>query len=727
MVDLWTISESTFERSRIRHNETVFTQGNGYMGTRGAFEEFYPGEQRTTFVHGIFDDLPVVFTELANFPDWMELEILLAGERFSLANGELLSFERHLDLRNGLLTRTLRWRSPQGRMTRIEFHRFISLDDVHLACIQVRIVPEDYAGTIEVRSGLDAGADNLNFKHWNWLEQGIDEQSCWLRLRTHTTGIEVSMAARLHVIADSEVHTHAWDVHGHPTLAFETHAMQGETVSLEKIAAIVTARDCADPLSAARSKLAVLPQQAWDDLWQAHAACWTKEWQRCDVIIEGDDEAQLAIRFNMYHLLIAGPRYDERVNIGAKTLSGYGYRGHSFWDTEIFMLPFFTYTRPEIARNLLSYRYHNLAGAREKAEGNSFEGAQYPWESAGDGREVTPTWVPNSNDRAHMIRIWTGDIEIHISADIAFAVWQYWAASRDEVFLVERGAEIIIETARFWASRAEWNNQAGYYEFTDVIGPDEYHDHVNNNAYTNLLARWHLRQARGLVKWLSEHHPMESGRLFKRIGLSEEDISHWQTVADEIYYPYDAKTGLIEQFDGYFALKDLSLPALEPRTESVQNLLGIECVNDVQVIKQPDVLMLMYLLPDEVDPAFTQVNYDYYTARTDLTFGSSLGPSIQAIMATRLGTPAQAYENFMRAARADLEDVRGNAGDGIHGASAGGLWQAVVFGFGGLQIHEEGWKLAPRLPNHWTRLAFKFVWRGKEINVDLKGGEDTQS
>ena len=727
MVDLWTISESSFNPNRIRHNETVFTQGNGYLGTRGAFEEFYPDEQRTTFVHGVFDDLPVVFTELVNFPDWLELEIFLDGERFSLANGEILAFERHLDLHTGLLTRTVRWRSPQGRTTRLEFQRFASLANVHLACLQVILTPENYSGGVELRSGLDAGTENLGFKHWDWLGQGIDGQTCWLTLRTHTTKIEAGMATSFAVTADEDVETHAWDVHGHPTLAFNTHVDAGHDVRLEKKVSIFTGRDGADPLASARTELAHLPERAWDELWQAHTRCWEEEWQRCDVLIEGDNEAQLAIRFNLYHLLIAAPRSDERVSIGAKTLSGYGYRGHAFWDTEIFMLPFFTYARPEIARNLLSYRFHNLPGAREKATTNGFSGAQYPWESAGDGREVTPTWVPNPSDRANMIRIWTGDIEIHISADIVYAVWQYWLVSQDDEFLINRGAEIILETARFWASRLEWNNETGLYELTDVIGPDEYHDHVDNNAYTNYLARWHLLKAHWIGDWLKSHNPRAAQQLFGRLGLEEETFSHWRHLASHIYCPMDVKTGLIEQFDGYFERKDVDLVALEPRTESVQNLLGIEGANDTQVLKQPDVVMLMYLLPEEIDPAVAQKNYDYYTARTDLTYGSSLGPSIQAIMATRLGSPEQAYENFLRAARADLDDVRGNAGDGIHGASAGGLWQAVVFGFGGLQINEEGWKLAPKLPGHWKRLAFKFSWRGEEVSIDLmgRGGENT--
>jgi len=721
MSDLWTISESTFNPDRLQHDETAFTQGNGYLGTRGAFEEHFPGEQRTTFVHGVFDNVPVVFTELVNFPDWLELEILLEGERFNMATGTLLAFERQLNLRSGLLTRSVRWRSPLGRTSSLRFERFTSLDNIHLACLRVTITPEDYSGNIELRSGLDAGTDNLAFKHWLGLSQGVDTNSAWLEAITRTSGITTGMAACLSSTSTQQVERSAWDVNGHPTQVLRTQAEAGQSFQIEKTVAIFTSRDGKDPLSSARALLESVPQPAWAVLWQAHANRWAEEWRRCDVIIDGDDEAQVAVRFNLYHLLIAAPRNDEYVNIGAKTLSGYGYRGHAFWDTEIFMLPFFTYTRPEIARNLLSYRYHNLSGAREKATANGYEGAQYPWESAGDGREVTPTWVPNLWDRTKIIRIWTGDIEIHISSDIAFATWQYWQASHDDEFLINRGAEIILETARFWASRLEWDANRGVYSLNDVIGPDEYHEHVDNNAFTNYLARWHLRKALYLISWLLLKDAPRTKKLLDRLQITDMTMNRWNEIADLIYCPIDRETGLIEQFDGYFKRKDVDLASMEPRSESVQSILGIEGINATQVLKQPDVMMLMYLLPEEFNSSAEHANFAYYTPRTDLTFGSSLGPSIQAIMATRLGSQEHAYENFIRAARADLEDVRGNAGDGIHGASAGGLWQAVVFGFAGLRVNDEGWTVTPNLPSHWKRLAFKFDWRGEEVSIDIPG------
>ncbi|HWR65009.1 MAG TPA: glycoside hydrolase family 65 protein [Bellilinea sp.] len=719
MTKLWNISETSFEPDRLNHNETVFTIGNGYLGTRGAFEEWYPGEQRTTFIHGVFDDAPVVFTELANAPDWTEMEILLAEERFTLTEGIILAYQRTLDLQTATLRRDIRWQSPRGLISHLVFERFASLDNIHLCSVRVLITPENYQGTIEIRSGLNGKADSQGFLHWDWLHQETSQSSALINCRTQTTNIELAIGFHQSLRSSSRsARSTPWDIHNHPSLVSKISAAQGELVTAQKWVTLYTSRDVKTPVNQNQKKIKQLSRLDWASAYAAHCAAWKKEWERCDIIIEGDEEAQLAVRFNIYHLLIAAPRTDEHVNIGAKTLSGYGYRGHAFWDTEIFMLPFFTYTRPEIARNLLSYRWHNLAGARTKARANGYKGAQFPWESAATGEEVTPTWVFHPKDRTKLIRIWTGDIEIHISADIAYAIWQYWQATHDDEFLAKRGAELIIETARFWASRVEWQENMQRYEINDIIGPDENHDHVNNNVYTNAMARWNLQTAIEIIGWMKKNQSRVWKRLSQSIQFKEKELSSWNHIIEHIYLPYDEKSRLIEQFNDYFSRNDVDLAAMEPRTESIQSILGIAGANATQVLKQPDVLMLMYLLPELYDQETIQANYDYYTPRTDHTFGSSLGPSIQAIMACRVGDPS-AYEHFLRAARADLVDVRNNASDGIHGASAGGLWQAVVFGFAGLRLSREGWQVHPVLPKTWTRLAFQIVSDGRTQKFDI--------
>jgi kojibiose phosphorylase len=712
----WLLTEETFDPSRQHHKETIFTTGNGYLCTRGAFEEGYPGDRRATFIHGVFDDAPIAFTELANAPDWLPFVVLLNGERFSLATGTLEAYRRTLDLRNGVLSRTVRWRSASGAIATIAFQRFISLADPHTLFIRCRVIPE-FEGTLEFRAALNANTDNEGLAHWRWLGQGIREGVIYLHNLTRKSKIEVGSAIRLVVSEGQALDEAFWDAENTPTRVATVEASPGQAVTVDKLVAVVTTRDTNRTVEAAVEQ--VKSMASFEAALEAQNIAWAQEWARSDVQIEGDDEAQLALRFNLFQLLIAAPRQDDRVNIGAKTLSGFGYRGHSFWDTEIFMLPLFTYTAPQIARNLLGYRYRNLPGAGEKARRNGFEGAQFPWESAGTGQEVTPTWVPHFADPTRLVRIWTGDIEIHISADIAYAASQYWKVTGDDDWLIAQGAELILDTAKFWASRAEWDAEKGRYEYNDVIGPDENHEHIDNNAYTNRMAQWNLQTALETLDWLKAHAPEKAGELVEKLDLTPKRLAGWQKVIDQMYFRVEPP-GLIEQFEGYFEREDVDLAALEPRTRSVQEVFGIEGANTIQAIKQPDVLMLLHLLRPHFSSEMVQINYNYYTPRTDHTYGSSLGPSIQAIMACEVGQPDEAYQHFIRSARADLRDVRGNAGDGIHAASAGGTWQAVVFGFAGLKITTDGWTTEPRLPSHWKRVKFSFYYRGEKQEVEVK-------
>ncbi len=715
MADLWTITETGFNPQSLFHTETIFTIGNGYLSTRGAFEEGYPGDHRATFVHGVFDAVPIVITELANAPDWLALVVLLNGERFSLDSGEILDYQRDLDLSHGVLSRRVHWRSPSGFIATLEFQRFTSLADPHTLYLRCQVVPE-FQGTVEFRASLNGNMDNEGVAHWHWVSQAQQDGVVCLLNRTRASNIELASAMRLATVGEIQAEAF-WDVQNTPTRSVILHALPGQPLTMEKTVSLFTSRDTHDVSPAAIQQVADSP--GWTEALATNTHAWQAEWARSDVVIEGDEEAQISIRFNLFQLLIAAPRQDEQVNIGAKTLSGFGYRGHAFWDTETFILPLFIYTAPPIARNLLNYRYHLLPGARAKAQANGYEGAQFPWESADQGDEVTPTWVPHFADRTKLVRIWTGDIEIHISADIAYAAYRYWQVTGDDAWFSERGVELVLDTAKFWASRAEWNAETGCYEYNDVIGPDEYHEHVDNNFFTNRMAQWNLQAAFEVLDWLQTLAPTKAAEIRECLDLDEKRLIHWREVIARMYLPM-TPSGLIEQFEGYFQRRDVDLAALEPRNQSVQVIYGIEGTNQTQVLKQPDVVILLYLLRDHYPDEIIRTNYAYYTPRTDHTYGSSLGPSIQAIMACEMGEVAEAYEHFIRAARADLRDVRGNAGDGIHAASAAGTWQAVVFGFAGLRITPSGWHTRPRLPTHWKRLAFKFFWKGKLYTVDIK-------
>jgi kojibiose phosphorylase len=711
----WLVTEDELDVAGLRAAETVFTVGNGRFATRGSFEEGYPDARPATLMHGIFGAHPIAVSELANLPDWTALDIAIGTDPFSLASGTVLAYRRTLDLRTGILARDVTWRSPGGITARLVFERFASRERDDLAATRVAITLPDSTAAVTVRAKLAASATTRGLRHLEPGAQHADEATASLGVSIRETTTSVAMAARLAVHGSTTVAREAADLPAAPTLIARWTAAPDETVTAEKLVAVTSSRHADDPRLAAMDLIGSLEGATFDDLHAASAEAWARDWEASDVVIDGDEEAQLATRFSIYHLLIAAPRDDEQVSIGAKTLSGFGYHGHVFWDTEAFMLPFFIHVHPHIARNFLSYRYHRLGAARGKAQAGGFDGAQIPWESADSGDEVTPRWTPDVAPDGHPIRIWTGDIEIHVSAVVANAVMAYWAATGDDAFMLERGAQIILETARFWASRAEWNGKADRFEITDVIGPDEYHEHVDNNAFTNHLVAWHLRTAADLATWLLAGHPDHAARL----AASADRIARFRHVADRMHVPRDPANGLVEQFDGYFALEDVDLSAHAGRTRSMQALLGMEGVGRTQVIKQPDVLMLAYLLPDLLSPDELAANYAYYTPRTDHEHGSSLGPAMQALVAARTGDIEEAYVHFMRAARADLADVRGNTADGIHGASAGGMWQALVFGFAGVRFDGADVVTDPHLPAHWTRLAFRLVRHGRTVEVDL--------
>jgi kojibiose phosphorylase len=717
----WSLIETQFDPNQLHHKETVFTIGNGYLGTRGSFEEGYSRALPATLIHGVYNDVPVVYTELANCPDWLPLAVIVNGERFRLDSGEILSYERQLDLCRGILSRRVRWRSPSGKTLDLKFERFASLADEHVLSLRCQLTPLDFDGSIKIQASINGYPENQGFNHWELLDQGDTDQGMWLQVRTRNSRIELGMASILKV-SGAKAGLEFTSIPGYPTLETTFSAALGQTVTLEKTVTVFTSREVKAPAQAAREKLAQLP--SYSALLNAHEQAWSEVWQKSDVAIAGDTKAQLAVRYNLFQLLISAPRHDDKVSIPAKTLSGFGYRGHVFWDTEIFILPFFIFTQPEIARNLLTYRYHTLDGARRKASHYGYKGAMFAWESANTGDEVTPRWALPNDPYAEDVRIWCRDREIHISADVAYAVWYYWLTTGDDEWLRDYGAEIILETAVFWMSRVEWDNREERYEIRNVIGADEYHEYVSNNAFTNRIVQWHLEKALAVYDWLYRTYPDSSAELEKKLQLTSKQRSRWQDILNNLWIPYDQSTGLIEQFEGFFNLEDINLADYEPRTRSMQAILGINGANKRQVLKQPDVLMLLYLMRQSQEFPYNEEvlkkNWDYYAPRTDITYGSSLGPAIHGILASDLDKAAEAYQYFMQAALVDLEDLRGNTADGIHGASAGGVWQAVVFGFGGFQLTETGPVVTPHLPPSWTRLHFKIHWRGDWHEFDLR-------
>jgi kojibiose phosphorylase len=486
-----------------------------------------------------------------------------------------------------------------------------------------------------------------------------------------------------------------------------------QTLTVQKFVAIRTSRDGAAE-SVRADCFGVLDRAVaagFDACRAANQEVWRARWADADVVVDGDPEATRVVRFNVYHLMIAANELDPRANIGAKSLSGEFYRGHTFWDTEIFLLPFFIYTQPETARSLLEYRYHTMGGARRNATDGGHRGARFAWESADTGVETTPKWTV---DRAH--RIWMGEEEIHVSSAVAHGLLAYRVATGDTDVMADFGAEILFETSRFWVSRLEPmpNGELG---LTSVVGPDEFHEHVDNNAYTNYLARWHLRQAVEVHAELAGSHPDALAELSAHLDLSADEVRSWADAAERVHLPPTRPDGVVEQFDGYFALDELEfrldandMPQYPPGHHHY-SLAG------TQLLKQADVVMLTYVLPDEFDEKVKRASYDYYEPRT--LHKSSLSPAVHSIMGIEVDDPSRAVQYFQRAAFVDLVDNQGNTGEGMHIASAGGTWQMMVNGFGGFRVRHGRMTFKPWLPADWAAIGFRLRWHGNSVAVRI--------
>lgn len=727
----WQVKEYPFRPDALAHTETIMTIGNGFLGIRGSFEEGYPGDDGTILAAGIFDHRveAQLTPELVALPNFLSLKLAIDGEEFSLKRGIILGFDRVLDLRTACLTRGVLWLSPKGTIVRLVFERFASLANQHAFMMRVLVqVLSEGQHDVQITDRVDGSVLNPdNIDHWATLAGAVDGDILYLSGTTQQSGYDVAVAAQSS-ISGAEV---VWQAQPEgdriPARTATIMLNENEAFTFTRFVAVHTSRDTTQPVVKAYATLQKLSDEGYDAHKARHDATWSAYWRDIDIAIEGDEVAQRAVRFCVYHLLIATPTSDERVSIGAKTLSGFGYRGHVFWDTELFMVPPLTLTRPEESRRLLMYRWHNLPGARAKAAEAGHEGAMFPWESTDTGEETTPRWTDPHPVTGERIRIWTGDHEQHISTDIAYAALQFWQWTGDDDWFAQYGAELVLDTARFWGSRAEYKAEQDRYELSMQIGPDEYHENIDNSVFTNRMVQWHLRQAQDVWRWLETHRPADAQQLGQALDITPERLSKWEAIADKMLIPMsDEGGGVFEQFENFFArLQPINLHDYTPRTKNMDWIMGHAKTQRTRVIKQADVVMLMALLFDELgERDFLQRNWALYSQVVD--HGSSLSPAIHAWVAARLGHIEEAYELFIYSATIDLDDHKGNVRDGIHAASCGGVWQAVVFGFCGLVRSGQGLALSPNLPEHWRRVRFGVYHRGERIQFDIQQPEQGQ-
>ncbi len=696
------------------------------MGVRGALDTPMPGSQGDLFIAGIYDkkqaslpyselefltpgrgDYP--YTELVPFPFPFHTRLAVNGQPLDLMNGPWRDHRRILDLRKGRLFSLCVYENAQGQRTLIKTLRCASMADPHLLLQEIEVDCETYSGNVELDTSIREPRLAHNHPHLTQIETERTDSSLELSLfETKASGFKICIASRATLVGSGKDGTR-WKARGDID----------EVLRFRRYVSVFTSRDNGDPLEQAQSHVS---SKRWDD-FDSHLAeaeaCWSELWQSSDVRLGGSPAVEQALRFNTYHLRIAAD-HDPKVSVGARTLSGRAYEGHVFWDVEIFMLPFYLHTCPQVARSLLLYRYNTLDGARRRAAESSYRGASYAWESTVTGEDVTPRQIVLKTTKKE-VPIFTGTEQVHVTADVAWGVWRYWDATDDREFMRDAGVEILIETARFWATRCTEGPR--YYHIRGVTGPDEYHHTVNDNAYTNWLAKFNLQKAVWAVEWMRSEFPEQWQALTSRLRLVSNEIKAWDAIARDLFLPQPNEDGVIEQFEGFFDLEEQPLQKEERFKAPIRRLFDAEQINRLKLIKQADVLMLLYLFPEKFSRDAMAASYRYYEPITD--HGSSLSPSIHAAIAWRLGLSDEAERYWHQSLWLDLSNVMGNSTLGVHAACMGGTWQALVFGALGTRLTDNGPVVdAPFLPAKWESVTLTLAYRGGVYPLQVRKGRE---
>ena len=711
----WQIIEHGWDPELQNDNETKFALGNGYIGSRGILEENPPYCRPGTFFAGIYEGTRALVPELVNAPNPIDLRISVDGEKLDVEAMDIVSHKRILDMYKGILFRNTIYSNARGKRFNYQSMRFFSMHNKHTAVMQVYITPLDESVTLTVTNAIDTSIMNMGLvtegkkKHVVVVESGKFGKINYVCTKTVEKNIYIVYTNQVFVKRGKKAYIP-------PDWTFTLNLKKGETARITNYLSFYTLKtDNIEKIKkVAVNSNARSVKKGFDQLFREHSKAWEKKWKKADVEIDGDPDIERAVRFNIYHLLISTSEDIDDVNIGAKALTGEGYRGHIFWDTELFCLPFFIYTNPPVAKNLLLYRYHRLDAARKIAKERGYQGAMFPWESADTGEETTPSWYKDG--RGKIQRVLTMEQECHITADIAYAVVHYYSATNDVDFLLNYGLEIILETARFWASRVEYNRRKKRYEINNVIGPDEFHEGVNNNAFTNIIVQWHLRIAAQLLRVLKRKHPVEVKTLMAKIHIKPSALENFRQIASRLHIPFSKKTKIIEQFEGFRKKRKLSLPELDHHFLPVYPD-NIRDIGSTQYVKQADVLMILFILSDLFSLETKRKNYLYYESRT--LHKSSLSTSIHALLGAEVGEKYKAYHYFNIASHTDLKNVYGNTDAGIHAASLGGVWQALIHGFAGMRISKGILSFSPQLPPEWKKIKFSFKFKGYNMSVDI--------
>ncbi len=742
--DPWRLLETAPDSHDLGVTETLFAVGNGYLGMRANPPEGRDAHTHGTFVNGFHETWPIRHAEAAfgfaktgqtivNVPDAKLMKLYIDDEPLLLSTADIDSYERCLDFRDGTLRRDLIWRTPSGKTVQVRTSRMASFTERHLAIMTIEVTMLEGDAPVVISSQIINRQDGIDEYHDKRASMGegfdprkasafsdrvLEPKGHWHSQRRMILGYRcVDSRMTLAVGADHEIMTdNDFEdlISTEPDLGkrvFRVDAKEGKPIFITKAVAYHTSRGVPvrELFDRCRRTLDRVRQDGVQHYHEEQARWLTRYWRDSDVEIEGQPAVQQAVRWNLFQLAQASARSDQ-LGVPAKGVTGSGYEGHYFWDTEIYVVPFLAYTNPAVARNLLRFRVNMLEAARARARDLAQHGALYPWRTI-NGEEASAYYA-------------AGTAQYHIDADIAYALNRYVETTGDHAFLLRHGAEVLIETARMWADLGFWHvNAVRTFNIHGVTGPDEYTTVVNNNLFTNVMARFNLELAARTMRTMRADHPQEYAKIASRLHLSAEEVAEWQACADHMLIPFDGTLGIHPQDEHFLdrEMWDLS------QTPSSQRPLLLHfhplVIYRFQVLKQADVVLALFLQGDRFTAQEKRANFEYYDPIT--TGDSTLSAVVQSIIAAEVGHHRAALAYFLDGLYVDLADLHRNTSDGVHIASAGGVWNALVYGFGGLRDQRDLMCFDPRLPEEWSRLTFRLTRGQSRIVVGLTQDEMT--
>jgi maltose phosphorylase len=724
-IDEWKIVEDGIHMHNNRFYESLMSLGNGYMGMRGNFEEGFSGDTlQGTYIAGVYypdktrvgwwkNGYPEYFAKVINAPNFIGIDVILNGEKLDVAKMKVMGFKRELDMQHGCLKRYFTVQDKKGNVTEVCAERFLSLKRKEAATIKYSVTPVNYDGKIELTPYIDGNISNedsnYDEKFWNEINRKSTDFNAYLTMETKKLGFRVTCAMKCDIKGESINIEKSQNISREKYVGkrFLVDAPKGKTAVLYKYITVTNNRYINNEKLEAEAVnlLNDIYRKGYDELFLEQKNAWNEEWEKSDIVIEGDAKAQQAIRFNIFQLSQTYRGDDPRLNIGPKGFTGEKYGGCTYWDTEAYCLPFYLSTHSsEVSKNLLIYRYKHLEKAKENARKLGFKGALYPMVTM-NGEECHNEWEITFE-------------EIHRNAAISYAIFNYVRYTGDEEYLPLFGYEVLVETSRFWADRVTYNKYKDVYMILGVTGPNEYENNVNNNWYTNKMAAWNLKYTLEVSKLLEEKYPKRYEELKRKLKISDDEFNKWKDIINKMYYPYIKEFDVFEQQDGYMDKEQILVSELDKKELPINQHWSWDRILRSCFIKQADVLQGLFFLGDEFDIETKKRNFDFYEPRT--VHESSLSSCVHSILASEIGYKDKAYKLYLRTARLDLDNYNNDTDDGLHITSMAGTWMTITYGFGGMRIKDDMLSFNPYIPDGWEKYSFKIFFRNHIIKVAVE-------